>query len=76
MSKDSDDHRTPFMLLTSPGGGMVAQLLYRNDPVPMVKTVSVENIIGEDRVKRSKIIVELYGETEVVRAPHGGELAD
>lgn len=67
----ADDHRTPFKLVTNPGGGSPAKLLYDGKLVPKVTAVSVENVVDGTRLKRTRIVIDLYGETEVIRAPDG-----
>jgi hypothetical protein len=65
----SDDHLTPFKLVVSKGpSGAGSKLLYEGREIPMVKAVSVENIVCVDDMNRSRIVIDIYGTTEVEQA--------
>lgn len=67
-----DDHRTPFKLVTSKGGSARGtKLFYEGQEIEMLISVSVENLASVDEMNRSKIVIELYGDTEVVREDDG-----
>lgn len=64
-----EDSRTPFKLVTSCGPSVIgSKLLYEGREVENVISVSVENIVNVDHGKRSRIVIEVYGETEVEQA--------
>lgn len=66
---DRDDSRTPFTLVTGKGAtANGTKVLYEGREIPMVKAASVENIVCVDDMNRSRIVIEIYGTTEVRQA--------
>lgn len=66
----TDDARTPFKLVTSGGkSALGTRLFHEGREIENLISVSVENIASVDEAKRSKIVIEVFGETEVERDP-------
>lgn len=67
--RDSHDHRTPFKLVTSRGkSALGTKLLYEGREIENVISASVENVASVDEMNRSRIVIEVYGVTEVEQA--------
>lgn len=63
---DRDDSRTPFTLVTGRGKtALGSKVLFEGREIKDVISASVENILSLDDGKRSRIVIEIYGETEV-----------
>lgn len=60
------DSRTPFTLVTGKGAtANGTKVLYEGREIREVISASVENIVSLNDLKRSRIVIEIYGETEV-----------
>lgn len=65
----TDDCRTPFKLVASRGkSALGTKLLYEGREIENVISASVENLASVDDLNRSRIVIEVYGVTEVEQA--------